>query len=213
MICQLVLIGANRCTKGNRHSLLARPNLLRFSRRVWCAWEINVDTPPGVLGTNPSGKSPTGNPVLLSHLYIRSLTWSLGDNDPHRFLISRRNAAFLYQTFAPIIFPSSPHPHPHRVRCSTAQCTVCEHHPWQQLFPFFALHHAGVTLRLRALCGRGVNFHICGALLFQKFSPQIFPSSLLPFFLAHIAVLRAFYQPTPIFDLHCSSDSKQCPST
>ncbi len=26
-------------------------------------------------------------------------------------------------------------------------CSVCEHPPWQQLFPFFALCHADVTLR------------------------------------------------------------------
>ena len=66
-------------------------------------------------------------------------------------------------------------PCPHRVRCSTAQrnkwkilhylhsaaqwyccCTMCEHSPWQQLFPFFALHHTDVTLRY-ALCV-GVTF-------------------------------------------------------
>ena len=35
-------------------------------------------------------------------------------------------------------------------------CIMCEHPPWQQLIPFFALHHADVTLcltSLRALCG------------------------------------------------------------
>ncbi len=30
-------------------------------------------------------------------------------------------------------------------------CTVCEHTPWQQLFPFVVLRHADVTLR-HALC-------------------------------------------------------------
>ncbi len=57
-------------------------------------------------------------------------------------------------------------PRPHRARGSAAQrkmenfplfalcCSVllllhmCEHPPWQQLFPFVALHHADVTLRL-----------------------------------------------------------------
>ena len=41
--------------------------------------------------------------------------------------------------------------------CTVLHCCIMyEHPPWQQLFPFFALHHAVVTLCLRALCGRGV---------------------------------------------------------
>ncbi len=34
---------------------------------------------------------------------------------------------------------------------------MCEHPPWQQWFPFFALRHADVMLCLRALCGPGVK--------------------------------------------------------
>ena len=36
-------------------------------------------------------------------------------------------------------------------------CTRCEHPPWQPLFPFSVLRHTNVTLRLRALCGRGIT--------------------------------------------------------
>ncbi len=36
-------------------------------------------------------------------------------------------------------------------------CTMCEHSPWQQLFPFSALCHADVMLCLCTLCGWGVR--------------------------------------------------------
>ncbi len=41
--------------------------------------------------------------------------------------------------------------------CTVLLCyTMCEHSPWQQLFLFFKLPHADITLRLRTLCGGGL---------------------------------------------------------
>ncbi len=48
--------------------------------------------------------------------------------------------------------------------CCCCCCTRCEHPPWQQLFPFFALHHAGVTLCLcvnRASCWEETEQGLC----------------------------------------------------